>query len=111
MWNIKVWYYLSNREVLKLQARAKFSLGRICRQHLPMRYEVRKNRHRHDVCIQKWQQLTFLTQAESPQKLEGALEAAKLGEAYGYRDAIPETHTVAAARPASNAEMEQKWMI
>lgn len=52
------------------------------------------------------QRLAFFTRAGSPQTLDRAVEAAKLGEAYGYRDS--DSHTVAAARPATNAELERK---
>lgn len=55
------------------------------------------------------QRLAFFTRAGSPQTLDDALNAAKLGEAYGYRDNMPEAQTVAAARPVLDIHaLEQK---
>lgn len=48
------------------------------------------------------QRLAFFTRAGSPKTMDDALNAAKLGEAYGYRDVLPEYQTVAAARTVTD---------
>ena len=54
------------------------------------------------------QRLACFTRAGSPTTLEDALNAAKLGEAYGYRDMPETTETVASARPSSNIQDLEK---
>lgn len=105
-------YVSFKQRTSKFQAHAQFSFGRICRQQSPVWYDVKKNWHRHDACIHKWltAAIDILYASRIATDLERALEAVNLRAGYGYRDAIPEAHTGAAARPATTQNWKNIWM-